>query len=170
MAISNKFGSMVVTTGNKSEVSVGYATLYGDMNGGFNPIKDLYKTEVYALSRLRNTVRPAGCLGPDGEVIPDNIITKAPTAELREGQTDQDSLPPYEALDDILRGFVEQELRLPEIVARGHKPEIVTEIQRLLYLAEYKRRQAAPGVKVSERNFGRDRRYPITNRFREPLP
>lgn len=170
MAISNKFGAMVVTTGNKSEVSVGYATLYGDMNGGFNPIKDLYKTEVYALSRMRNTVQPDGCLGPAGVVIPENIIDKAPTAELREGQTDQDSLPPYDALDDILRGFVEHELSLPEIIARGHEPTIVEKIQRLLYLAEYKRRQAAPGVKVSERNFGRDRRYPITNRFREPVP
>ncbi len=169
MAISNKFGAMVVTTGNKSEVSVGYATLYGDMNGGFNPIKDLYKTEVYALSRLRNIVRPEGCHGPEGVVIPANIIDKPPTAELREGQTDQDSLPPYDALDDILRGFVEQELSLPDIVAKGHTAETVAKIQRLLYLAEYKRRQAAPGVKVSERNFGRDRRYPITNRFREPM-
>lgn len=167
MAISNKFGSMVVTTGNKSEVSVGYATLYGDMNGGFNPIKDLYKTEVYALSRMRNTIRPTGCHGPSGEVIPQNIIDKAPTAELREDQTDQDSLPPYDALDDILRGFVEEELSLPQIVSKGHSAEIVGQIQRLLYLAEYKRRQAAPGVKVSERNFGRDRRYPITNKFRE---
>lgn len=169
MAISNKFGSMVVTTGNKSEVSVGYATLYGDMNGGFNPIKDLYKTEVYALSRFRNTQRPQGCLGPEGVVIPQNIIDKAPTAELREGQTDQDSLPPYDELDDILRGFVEEELHAAQIAARGHAPETVEKIQRLLYLAEYKRRQAAPGVKVSARNFGRDRRYPITNRFREPL-
>ncbi|MEL7542987.1 MAG: NAD+ synthase [Pseudomonadota bacterium] len=167
MAISNKFGAMVVTTGNKSEVSVGYSTLYGDMNGGFNPIKDLYKTEVYALSRFRNTTRPEGCLGPEGTVIPQNIIEKAPTAELRENQTDQDSLPPYDKLDDILRGFVEEEASLAEIVARGHDHATVTRVQRLLYLAEYKRRQAAPGVKVSERNFGRDRRYPITNRFRE---
>ena len=169
MAISNKFGPMVVTTGNKSEVSVGYATLYGDMNGGFNPIKDLYKMQVYALSRFRNAHRPADCLGPEGVIIPDNIITKAPTAELRENQKDQDSLPPYEVLDDILECLVENEMPLADIVQRGHPAETVKRIERLLYLAEYKRRQAAPGVKISERNFGRDRRYPITNRFREGL-
>jgi len=167
MAISNKFGSMVVTTGNKSEMSVGYATIYGDMNGGFNPIKDLYKMEVYRLSALRNRWKPKGALGPDGIVIPENILTKAPTAELREGQKDQDSLPPYEVLDDILRGLVEQELRVSEIVARGHDLETVKKVERLLYLAEYKRRQSAPGVKVTRRNFGRDRRYPIVNRFRD---
>ena len=120
MAVSNKFGSMLVTTGNKSEVSVGYATLYGDMNGGFNPIKDLYKTQVYELARYRNSGRPEGCLGPEGIVIPENIITKAPTAELKENQTDQDSLPPYDALDDILECLVEKEMPLTEIVARGH--------------------------------------------------
>lgn len=169
MALSNKFGSMVVTTGNKSEVSVGYATLYGDMNGGFNPIKDLYKTQVYALSRYRNAARPKGCLGPETIVIPENIITKAPTAELKENQTDQDSLPPYDALDDILECLVEKEMPLGEIVARGHAPEIVKQIERLLYLAEYKRRQAAPGVKITERIFGRERRYPITNKFREKI-
>jgi NAD+ synthase len=169
MAISNKFGSMLVTTGNKSEVSVGYATLYGDMNGGFNPIKDLYKMQVYALSRYRNGQRPKGALGPEGVVIPENIITKAPTAELRENQKDQDSLPPYEALDDILECLVDNEMPLSEIVARGHAPEIVKKIERLLYLAEYKRRQSAPGVKITTRNFGRDRRYPITNKFRETL-
>lgn len=170
MAISNKFGGMVVTTGNKSEVSAGYATLYGDMNGGFNPIKDLYKTQVYALSRFRNGARPKGCLGPGGVVIPENILTKAPTAELRENQTDQDSLPPYDALDDILEALVDREEPLSEIVKRGHAPETVKKVERLLYLSEYKRRQAAPGVKITERNFGRDRRYPIVNRFRESLP
>lgn len=170
MAISNKFGGMVVTTGNKSEVSAGYATLYGDMNGGFNPIKDLYKTQVYALSRFRNGARPKGCLGPGGVVIPENILTKAPTAELRENQTDQDSLPPYDALDDILEALVDREEPLSEIVKRGHSPETVKKVERLLYLSEYKRRQAAPGVKITERNFGRDRRYPIVNRFRESLP
>jgi NAD+ synthase len=169
MAISNKFGSMLVTTGNKSEVSVGYATLYGDMNGGFNPIKDLYKMQVYALSRYRNGRRPKGALGPEGVVIPENIITKAPTAELRENQKDQDSLPPYEALDDILECLVDNEMPLSEIVARGHAPEIVKKVERMLYLAEYKRRQSAPGVKITTRNFGRDRRYPITNKFRETL-
>ncbi len=169
MAISNKFGSMLVTTGNKSEMSVGYATIYGDMNGGFNPIKDLYKMEVYRLCRWRNANVPIGGKGPDGVVIPERIITKAPTAELRENQKDQDSLPPYEALDDILACLVEHEMPLAQIVTRGHAPELVKRIERLLYLAEYKRRQAAPGVKISARNFGRDRRYPVTNRFREDI-
>jgi len=169
MALSNKFGPMVITTGNKSEVSVGYATLYGDMNGGFNPIRDLYKTQVYALARYRNRKRPKGCLGPEGIVVPENVLTKAPTAELRPGQRDQDSLPPYEVLDDVLNCLVELEMPLPEIVARGHAPELVKKIERMLYLAEYKRRQAAPGVKITAKNFGRDRRYPITNKFREKL-
>ena len=169
MAISNKFGGMVLTTGNKSEMSVGYATLYGDMNGGFNPIKDLYKMEVYRLCRWRNAHVPKGGKAPGGFVIPENIITKAPTAELRENQKDQDSLPEYEVLDDILKCLVEQEMPVPAIIARGHPVEVVKKVERLLYLAEYKRRQAAPGVKISARNFGRDRRYPITNRFREEL-
>jgi NAD+ synthase len=167
MAISNKLGSMLVTTGNKSEMSVGYATIYGDMNGGFNPIKDLYKMEVYRLCRWRNANVPKGGKGPAGGVIPERIITKAPTAELRENQKDQDSLPPYEHLDDILQCLVENEMPLARIVERGHAPDVVKRIERLLYLAEYKRRQAAPGVKISSRSFGRDRRYPITNRFRE---
>ena len=167
MAISNKFGPMVVTTGNKSEMSVGYATLYGDMNGGFNPIKDLYKMEVYRLSALRNSWKPVFAAGPGGEVIPERIITKAPTAELRENQTDQDSLPPYEVLDGILECLVEKEMRVSEIVALGFDVETVRKIERLLYLAEYKRRQSAPGVKITVKNFGRDRRYPIVNRFRD---
>lgn len=167
MAISNKFGSMVVTTGNKSEMSVGYATLYGDMNGGFNPIKDLYKMQVYAISRWRNAHVPPGALGPSGEVIPHNIIDKAPSAELRPNQTDQDSLPPYPVLDDILECLVENEMAVEEIVARGHDTATVHRIEHLLYLAEYKRRQSAPGVKITRKNFGRDRRYPITNRFRD---
>ncbi|SCB44651.1 NAD+ synthase [Rhizobium miluonense] len=167
MAISNKFGSMVVTTGNKSEMSVGYATLYGDMNGGFNPIKDLYKMQVYALSRWRNLHVPPGALGPSGEVIPYNIIDKAPSAELRPNQTDQDSLPPYPVLDDILECLVEKEMSVEEIVARGHDVATVHRVEHLLYLAEYKRRQSAPGVKITKKNFGRDRRYPITNRFRD---
>ena len=150
-------------------MSVGYATLYGDMNGGFNPIKDLYKTEVYRVAAWRNGQVPDGALGPAGIVIPENILTKAPTAELREGQTDQDSLPPYDVLDDILTCLVEEELPLTDIAARGHDKDVVRRISRLLNIAEYKRRQAAPGVKISSRNFGRDRRYPITNRFQEPL-
>ena len=167
MAISNKFGSMVVTTGNKSEMSVGYATLYGDMNGGFNPIKDLYKMQVYGLSRWRNAQMPPGGLGPSGEVIPVNIINKAPSAELRPDQTDQDSLPEYDVLDDILECLVENEMDVEAIVARGHPREIVNRIEHLLYIAEYKRRQSAPGVKITQKNFGRDRRYPITNGFRD---
>jgi NAD+ synthase len=167
MAISNKTGAMVVTTGNKSEMSVGYATLYGDMNGGFNPIKDIYKTEVFRLSSLRNAWKPDGALGPSGEVIPVNIITRPPTAELRENQTDQDSLPPYDILDAILERLVEREEPLASIIAEGFDREVVTRIDRLLNIAEYKRRQAAPGVKVTRRNFGRDRRYPITNKFRD---
>jgi len=150
-------------------MSVGYATLYGDMNGGFNPIKDLYKMEVYRLSRWRNGEVPKGGMGRCGVVIPENILARPPTAELRENQTDQDSLPPYEVLDDILACLVEGEMPLKDIVARGHAVETVKKVERLLYLAEYKRRQAAPGVKISARNFGRDRRYPITNRFREEV-
>jgi NAD+ synthase len=169
MSISNKFGPMVVTTGNKSEMSVGYATLYGDMNGGYNPIKDLYKMEVFRLSALRNRWKPAGAKGPDGEVIPQNILVKPPSAELRENQKDQDSLPPYEVLDDILACLVEKEMYVAEIVARGHALETVRRIEHLLSIAEYKRRQSAPGVKVTRRNFGRDRRYPIVNRFRDGL-
>jgi NAD+ synthase len=167
MAVSNKFGSMVVTTGNKSEMSVGYATLYGDMNGGFNPIKDLYKTEVYDLARWRNANRPQDGLGPGGRIIPENVITRAPTAELRPNQTDQDTLPPYDALDDILECLVENEMRVAEVIARGHDRATVEKVERMLYVAEYKRRQAAPGVKITRKNFGRDRRYPITNKFRD---
>ena len=173
MAISNKLGLIVVTTGNKSEMSVGYATLYGDMNGGFNPIKDLYKTEVYRLARLRNGWKPDGALGPHGLVIPDSILTRAPSAELRENQTDQDTLPPYDVLDQILARLVEREEPIAKIVAEGFDRETVMKVERMLHLAEYKRRQAAPGVKVTLKNFGRDRRYPIVNRFRDsgaPLP
>jgi NAD+ synthase len=173
MAISNKFGLMVVTTGNKSEMSVGYATLYGDMNGGFNPIKDLYKTEVYRLARLRNGWKPDDALGPSGPAVPDNILTRAPSAELRENQTDQDTLPPYDVLDSILERLVEREEPIAKIVEEGFDRDTVMKIERMLNLAEYKRRQAAPGVKVTLKNFGRDRRYPIVNRFRDsgtPLP
>jgi NAD+ synthase len=167
MAISNKFGSMVLTTGNKSEMSVGYATLYGDMCGGFNVLKDIYKQQVFALSAWRNENTANGALGPDGPVMPDNIVRKPPTAELREDQKDEDSLPPYEILDDILECLVEREMPVDQIVARGHDLDVVNRIQHLLYIAEYKRRQAPPGVKIGTRNFGRDRRYPITNGFRD---
>jgi len=167
MACSNKFGELLVTTGNKSEMSVGYATLYGDMCGGYSVLKDVYKTEVYALSRWRNEHVPAGARGAGGQVIPESSITKAPTAELRPNQTDQDSLPPYDELDAILHGLVEEERSVDEIVARGYPRETVARVQRLLYSAEYKRRQAPPGVKITRRSFGRDRRYPLTNGYRE---
>ncbi|HEY0265961.1 MAG TPA: NAD+ synthase [Rhizomicrobium sp.] len=167
MALSNKFGPMVLTTGNKSEMSVGYATLYGDMCGGYNVLKDIYKTEVFALSHWRNENSPLGALGPRGAVIPERIITKPPTAELRAGQTDQDSLPPYDVLDGILECLVEKEMSFGDTVARGFDPATVKRIEQLLYVSEYKRRQAPPGVKISSRNFGRDRRYPITNAFRD---
>ncbi|MEM6847504.1 MAG: NAD+ synthase [Pseudomonadota bacterium] len=167
MAVSNKFGGMVITTGNKSEVSVGYATLYGDMNGGYNPIKDLYKTDVFRLCRWRNTTVPPGGLGPGGVVIPERIIEKPPTAELREDQKDEDSLPPYETLDGILRRLIEDEASVSEIVTEGFDMATVKRIEHLVHIAEYKRRQAAPGVKISAKNFGRDRRYPITNRYRD---
>jgi NAD+ synthase len=168
MAISNKFGLMVVTTGNKSEMSVGYATLYGDMNGGFNPIKDLYKTEVFRLARLRNSWKPDGARGPGGNVIVQNVLTRAPSAELRENQTDQDTLPPYDVLDQILERLVEREETTAAIVGAGFDRDTVMKVERMLNLAEYKRRQAAPGVKVTLKNFGRDRRYPIVNRFVDP--
>jgi NAD+ synthase len=167
MAISNKFGPMVLTTGNKSEMSVGYATLYGDMCGGYNVLKDVYKTEVFALSHWRNENSPVGAMGPQGRVIPERIITKPPTAELRANQTDQDSLPPYDVLDGILECLVEKEMSFADTVAKGYEPATVKRIEQLLYVSEYKRRQAPPGVKISSRNFGRDRRYPITNAFRD---
>jgi NAD+ synthase len=167
MAISNKFGPMVLTTGNKSEMSVGYATLYGDMAGGYNVLKDLYKTKVFELSRWRNQVLPKNALGPKGRVMPERVIDKPPTAELRANQTDQDSLPPYGILDGILECLVEGEMAFEDVVAKGYDPATVKRVEQLLYVAEYKRRQAAPGVKLSARNFGRDRRYPITNAFRD---
>jgi NAD+ synthase len=168
MAVSNKFGSMLLTTGNKSEMSVGYATLYGDMCGGYSVLKDLYKTEVYALAAWRNRCVPDGARGPSGEVIPESVMTKAPTAELRPNQKDQDTLPEYAELDALLAGLVEQERSVDDIVRDGHARDVVSQTQNMLFTAEYKRRQAPPGVKTSSRSFGRDRRYPITNRFREP--
>ncbi len=165
MALSNKLGYMVLSTGNKSEMSVGYATLYGDMCGGFSVLKDVYKTTVFDLARLRNSYRPAGSLGPEGPVMPEAIITKKPTAELAPDQFDEDSLPPYEVLDDILKSLIEGECAIPDIIARGHDADTVRRVWHMLDRAEYKRRQAPPGVKISSRAFGRDRRYPITNGF-----
>jgi NAD+ synthase len=167
MALSNKFGELLVTTGNKSEMSVGYATLYGDMCGGYSVLKDVYKTEVYLLSRWRNSQVPEGGLGASGRVIPESSLTKVPTAELRPNQTDQDSLPPYDELDAVLNALIEGECSVDAIVANGFAREVVTRVQRLVYAAEYKRRQAPPGVKITRKSFGRDRRYPITNAFRE---
>ena len=168
MALSNKLGSMVLSTGNKSEMSVGYATLYGDMCGGFAVLKDVYKTTVFALARWRNLSCPEGALGPYGPVMPERVLTKPPSAELKPDQTDQDTLPPYDQLDDILENLVERDLGLPEVVERGHPREVVERVWRLVDRAEYKRRQAPPGVKVTRRQFGRDRRYPIVNKFRDP--
>jgi NAD+ synthase len=165
MAMSNKFGHMLLTTGNKSEMSVGYSTLYGDMCGGYSVLKDVYKTEVVALSRWRNANYPAGLLGPAGPVMPERVITKPPSAELKHDQTDQDSLPPYDVLDAILAGLVEGEHSVDEIVAQGFARETVVRVWKMLDRAEYKRRQAPPGVKITSRAFGRDRRYPITNGY-----
>lgn len=165
MAFSNKFGDLPLTTGNKSEMSVGYATLYGDMNGGFSVLKDVYKTDVYRLARWRNGGRPAGLLGPEGPAVPEASITKPPSAELRPGQTDQDSLPDYEVLDAVLGRLVEEERSVDEVAAEGFERGLVERIRTLLFRAEYKRRQAPPGVRLTTRAFGRDRRYPITNAF-----
>ena len=158
MALSNKFGSIVLTTGNKSEMAVGYATLYGDMAGGFAVLKDISKTLVYRLARYRNTL---------GRVIPERIITRAPSAELRENQTDQDSLPPYDILDAILEAYVERDLSPSEIVAQGFAPEHVRKVVRLIKTNEYKRRQAAVGIRITPRGFGKDWRYPITSAWHE---
>ena len=165
MAMSNKFGDMVLTTGNKSEMSVGYATLYGDMCGGYSVLKDVYKTTVFQLCRWRNAHVPAGALGPAGAVMPERVITKPPSAELKPDQTDQDSLPPYEELDAILTGLVEGEQSVDAMVDAGQDRATVLRVWRMLDRAEYKRRQAPPGVKITPRAFGRDRRYPITNGF-----
>ena len=165
MAISNKLGYMVLSTGNKSEMSVGYATLYGDMCGGYSVLKDVYKMTVFELSRWRNKIKPLGSLGPDGPIMPERIITKPPSAELKPDQTDQDTLPDYGQLDDILHCLIEEDMSRHDIAARGHDMAVVQKIWRMLDRAEYKRRQAPPGVKISDRAFGRDRRYPITNAF-----
>jgi len=169
MAISNKLGHMLLTTGNKSEMSVGYATLYGDMCGGYSVLKDVYKTTVFKLSHWRNAHRPPGALGPDGDVMPERIITKPPSAELRPDQKDEDSLPPYDVLDGILGALIEDEKAVADVVAAGYDEETVKRIWRLLDRAEYKRRQAPPGVKITGRAFGKDRRYPITNGFTKQI-
>ena len=166
MALSNKFGPMLLTTGNKSEMSTGYATIYGDMAGGFSVLKDVYKTTVFRLCEWRNAHHPRLGLGPRGPVMPQRVIDKPPTAELRDNQRDDDSLPPYDVLDRILAGLIEDEAAASDLVAKGFDAATVARIERLLYIAEYKRRQAPPGVKIGRRNFGRDRRYPITNAFR----
>jgi NAD+ synthase len=165
MALSNKFGPMVLSTGNKSEMSCGYATLYGDMCGGYAVLKDVYKTTVFAVSDWRNHHRPQGVLGPEGRVMPDRVLTKPPTAELRPNQTDQDSLPPYEVLDGILQCLIEGEMSVAETCAKGYDEDVVRRVWRMLDRAEYKRRQAPPGVKITARAFGKERRYPITNAF-----
>ena len=170
MAVSNKTGAMLLTTGNKSEMAVGYATIYGDMNGGYKPIKGLFKMEVYKLAAWRNAHVPDGSLCPHGDVIPQNIIDKAPSAELRPDQKDQDSLPPYPILDEVLTGLIEDELSVAEIVAKGQgrfDRTLVKKVERLVLLAEYKRRQAAPGVKLTKKAFGIGRKYPITNGYRD---
>ena len=166
MALSNKFGPMLLTTGNKSEMSVGYTTIYGDLAGGFSVLKDVYKTTVFKLCHWRNRHHPKGALGPQGRVMPSRVIDKPPTAELRDNQRDDDSLPPYSELDAILIRLVEDEAAAADVIAEGHDAAVVARVERLLYAAEYKRRQAPPGVKIGTRSFGRDRRYPISNAFR----
>jgi len=167
MALSNKFGEMLLTTGNKSEVAVGYATIYGDMAGGYNPIKDLYKTRVFETCRWRNANHRAWMLGPPCEVIPPRIISKPPTAELRADQKDEDSLPPYDVLDGILERLIEDDLSVAEVIAAGYERETVKQVERLIYLSEYKRFQSAPGARLTRKAFWLDRRYPIVNRWRD---
>ncbi|MEK9923458.1 MAG: NAD+ synthase [Rhodospirillales bacterium] len=169
MALSNKFGHMVLSTGNKSEMAVGYATLYGDMCGGYNAIKDIYKTKVFQLCEWRNKNFPQGSKGPAGNVMPERIITKPPSAELRPDQKDEDSLPPYDVLDGILEAIVEDERSLSDIVSAGYDEDTVRRVWSLLDISEYKRRQAPPGPKITRKNFGKDRRYPITNSNRREI-
>ena len=168
MALSNKFGEMLLTTGNKSEVAVGYATIYGDMSGGYNPIKDLYKTRVFQACRWRNANHRPWMKGPEGEVIPPRVIDKAPTAELRENQRDEDSLPPYADLDRILEALIDHEASVEEVVAMGFDRDTVKKVEHLIYISEYKRFQSAPGARLTPRAFWLDRRYPIANRWRDP--
>jgi NAD+ synthase len=168
MALSNKFGEMLLTTGNKSEVAVGYATIYGDMAGGYNPIKDLYKTRVFETCRWRNANHRPWMKGPPGEVIPPRIIDKPPSAELRPDQKDEDSLPPYPVLDAILEMLVDGDRSVADVIAAGYDPETVTRVEQLVYISEWKRFQSAPGPRITGRAFWLDRRYPIVNRWRDP--
>jgi NAD+ synthase len=168
MALSNKFGEMLLTTGNKSEVAVGYSTIYGDMAGGYNPVKDLYKTRVFETCRWRNANHRPWMKGPEGEVIPPRVIDKPPTAELREDQKDEDSLPPYADLDVMLEMLIDKDASVADVVALGYDRETVKKIERLIYLSEYKRYQAATGARLSKRSFWLDRRYPMVNRWRDP--
>lgn len=167
MAVSNKFGGMLLTTGNKSEVAVGYCTIYGDMNGGYNPLKDLYKTRVFATCRWRNENHRPWMKGPEGEVIPPRVIDKPPSAELRENQKDEDSLPPYPVLDAILEGLVERDCSVADLVAEGFDRATVKKVEHLLYISEYKRFQSAPGTRLTKRAFWLDRRYPVAMRWRD---
>ena len=168
MAISNKFGPMLVTTGNKSEIAVGYATIYGDMAGGYNPIKDLYKTQVFETCRWRNSNHRSWMMGPAGEVVPPRVIEKPPSAELREGQKDEDSLPPYDELDAILEQLVDRDASVAEVVDMGFDRDVVKKVENLIYVSEYKRFQSAPGARLTGRSFWLDRRYPVANRWRDP--
>ena len=167
MALSNKYGEMLLTTGNKSEVAVGYCTIYGDMAGGYNPIKDLYKTRVFETCRWRNENHRPWMLGPPGPVIPPSVIDKPPSAELRPNQRDDDSLPPYPVLDAILEALVDRDLSVPEVVGMGFDPATVKRVEQLIYISEWKRHQSAPGVKLTKRAFWLDRRYPMVNRWRD---
>ena len=168
MALSNKFGEMLLTTGNKSEVAVGYATIYGDMAGGYNPIKDLYKMRVFETCRWRNANHRDWMMGPAGQVIPPRVIDKPPTAELREDQKDSDSLPEYADLDVILEALIDDEKSVAEVVEMGFDRDVVKKVEHLIYIAEYKRFQSAPGARLTKRSFWLDRRYPIVNRWRDP--
>jgi NAD+ synthase len=168
MALSNKFGEMLLTTGNKSEMAVGYCTIYGDMNGGYNPVKDMYKTRMFLTAQWRNDNHRPWMKGPAGEVIPARVISKPPSAELRANQRDDDSLPPYEVLDVILECLVEKEMAVADIVARGFDLATVKKVEHLLYISEYKRHQAAPGTRLTQKAFWLDRRYPIAMRWRDP--
>ena len=169
MALSNKSGSLLLTTGNKSELAVGYSTIYGDMCGGYNPIKDLYKTRLYSICKWRNSCHEVWMKGPKGSVIPKSILEKSPTAELRPNQTDQDSLPPYEVLDSILESLIENDMPISEIVKEGHDYNIVKKIEKLVYKSEYKRFQSAPGVHLTKKSFQLSRRYPIVQNWRDKL-